>query len=282
MTNQSNKSNILLVILTLLMVVLVGAIIYLVSDMRKQRDNALENERQMKELLEKSTASDDLSNHDPKPIINRSSVNSSSQVISGSSSQAEDGPSESYSNVPVSQLPDGLYCYKGIWDSRNYNPQKCRIEFTKSGNSLSMCSYTNNNYDVIVPLSGSVNGTTVTLRGTARFEELVITLPLGNGLEHVVGDGTQGSLDDAVVRVDKVASSSVIGGKIKRVVGEYIGDGVSLSLFENGDAYFDGDPYTYSIKGDKVRLRDSDETLSFTFNSSSRTLKKGSVIYRRQ
>ena len=279
--NQSNKSNVLLVILTLLMVILVGTIIYLVRDMRQQRDNALENERQMKELLEKSTSREDLSNHDPKPIISRNNDNSSSNAIS-SSSQTEEGPSESYSNVPVGQLPDGLYCYKGIWDSRNYNPQKCRIEFTKSGNSLSMCSYTNNNYGVIVPLSGSVNGTTVTLRGTARFEELVITLPLGSGLEHVVGDGTQGSLDDAVVRVDKVASSSEIGSKIKRVVGEYLGEGVSLSLLENGDAYFDGASYTYSIKGDKVRLRDSNETIVFTFNSSSRSLKKGSVIYRRQ
>ena len=281
MIDQSNKSNILLVILTLLMVVLVGCVIYLVKDMRNQRDTALENERQMKELLDKSTSGENLRNHDPKPIISRNNNNSSSNTIS-SSSQAEDGPSESYSNVPVGQLPDGLYCYKGIWDSRNYNPQKCRIEFTKSSNSLSMCSYTNNNYDVIVPLSGSVNGTTVTLRGTARFEELVITLPLGSGLEHVVGDGSQGSLDDAVVRVDKVASSSVTGSKIKRVVGEYFGDGVSLSLLENGDAYFDGDSSTYSIKGDKVRLRDSSETLVFTFNSSSRTLKKGSVIYRRQ
>ena len=280
--NQSNKSNVLLVILTLLMVILVGTIIYLVRDMRQQRDNALENERQMKELLEKSTSSEDLSNHDPKPIISRNNDNSSSNAISSSSSQTEEGPSESYSNVPVGQLPDGLYCYKGIWDSRNYTPQKCRIEFTKSGNSLSMCSYTNNNYGVIVPLSGSVNGTTVTLRGTARFEELVITLPLGSGLEHVVGDGTQGSLDDAVVRVDKVASSSEIGSKIKRVVGEYLGEGVSLSLLENGDAYFDGASYTYSIKGDKVRLRDSNETIVFTFNSSSRTLKKGSVIYRKQ
>ena len=279
--NQSNKSNVLLVILTLLMVILVGTIIYLVRDMRQQRDNALENERQMKELLEKSTSREDLSNHDPKPIISRNNDNSSSNAIS-SSSQTEEGPSESYSNVPVGQLPDGLYCYKGIWDSRNYNPQKCRIEFTKSGNSLSMCSYTNKNYGVIVPLSGSVNGTTVTLRGTARFEELVITLPLGSGLEHVVGDGTQGSLDDAVVRVDKVASSSEIGSKIKRVVGEYLGEGVSLSLLENGDAYFDGASYTYSIKGDKVRLRDSNETIVFTFNSSSRSLKKGSVIYRRQ
>lgn len=279
--NQSNKSNVLLVILTLLMVILVVTIIYLVRDMRQQRDNALENERQMKELLEKSTSNEDLSNHDPKPIFSRNNDNSSSNAIS-SSSQTEEGPRESYSNVPVGQLPDGLYCYKGIWDSRNYNPQKCRIEFTKSGNSLSMCSYTNNNYGVIVPLSGSVNGTTVTLRGTARFEELVITLPLGSGLEHVVGDGTQGSLDDAVVRVDKVASSSEIGSKIKRVVGEYLGEGVSLSLFENGDAYFDGDSYTYSIKGDKVRLRDSNETIVFTFNSSSRSLKKGSVIYRKQ
>ncbi len=280
--NQSNKSNVLLVILTLLMVILVGTIIYLVRDMRQQRDNALENERQMKELLEKSTSREDLSNHDPKPNISRNNDNSSSNSVSSSLSQAEEGPSESNSNVPVGQLPDGLYCYKGIWDSRNYNPQKCRIEFTKSGNSLSMCSYTNNNYGVIVPLSGSVNGTTVTLRGTARFEELVITLPLGNGLEHVVGDGTQGSLDDAVVRVDKVASSSEIGSKIKRVVGEYLGEGVSLSLLENGDAYFDGDSYTYSIKGDKVRLRDSNETIVFAFNSSSRTLKKGSVIYRKQ
>lgn len=279
--NQSNKSNVLLVILTLLMVILVGTIIYLVRDMRQQRDNALENERQMKELLEKSTSNEDLSNHDPKPIISRNNDNSSSNAIS-SSSQTEEGPSESYSNVPVGQLPDGLYCYKGIWDSRNYNPQKCRIEFTKSGNSLSMCSYTNNNYGVIVPLSGSVNGTTVTLRGTARFEELVITLPLGSGLEHVVGDGTQGSLDDAVVRVDKVASSGEVGSKIKRVVGEYLGEGVSLSLLENGDAYFDGASYTYSIKGDKVRLRDSNETIVFAFNSSSRTLKKGSVIYRKQ
>lgn len=282
-----NNTNLLLTIIVLLIVALVAVVIYAVNDMRQQRDLAQEKARVMQEQLNRtqangealtqSTSSDnidvqDTPNQQPGAVSPEAKAEEDVQVQSIATSSR---------SVPLGELPDGTYCYKGTWNSANYNPSACHVEFTKSGNSLSRCSYTNNRFNVIVPLSGSVDGTTVTLQGSARFEPLEITLDLGDGIQELTGYGYQGSLDHATLTLKKVSGSSS-AGKISRVVGNYEGDGIALSLYQDGDAYWDGAYYTYSISGDKVKLRDTNTTYAFVFNSSSRTLKKGSTTYYRQ
>lgn len=284
-----NNTNLLLTIIVLLIVALVAVVIYAVNDMRQQRDFAQEKARVMQEQLNRTQANGEALTQSTSSdnIDVQDTPNQQPGAVSLEVKAEEDVQEQSIATssrlVPLGELPDGTYCYKGTWDSHNFKPQRCRVEFTKHGNTLSRCSYTNENYDVIVPLTGSVSGTTVTLSGTARFEPLIITLPLGSDIYHVVGDGSQGSLDDATVRVDKVDSKSIAGSKIKQVLGNYVGDnGEYLSLQENGDAYIFDAYYTYSISGDKVKLRDSNTTYAFVFNSSSRTLKKGTTTYYRQ
>lgn len=282
----NNKTNLLLSIIVLLIVVLVAVVIYAVNDIRQQRDLAQEKARVMQEKLNRSQASDGVIAQSAS-VENLGDNKAESQKSEPKSQNAtqedthERSIAISRSSVPLGELPDGTYCYKGTWNSANYNPSACHVEFTKSGNSLSKCSYTNNRFNVIVPLSGSVDGTTVTLQGSARFEPLEITLDLGNGIQNLTGYGYQGSLDHATLTLSKVSGSSS-AGKISRVVGDYEGDGAVLCLYQDGDAYWDGDYYTYSISGDKVKLRDSNNTYAFIFNSSSRTLKKGSTTYYRK
>lgn len=282
----NNKTNLLLSIIVLLIVVLVAVVIYAVNDMRQQRDLAQEKARVMQEKLNRSQASDGVIAQSAS-VENLGDNKAESQKSEPKSQNAtqedthERSIATSSRSVPLGELPDGTYCYKGTWNSANYNPSACHVEFTKSGNSLSKCSYTNNRFNVIVPLSGSVDGTTVTLQGSARFEPLEITLDLGNGIQNLTGYGYQGSLDHATLTLSKVSGSSSTG-KISRVVGDYEGDGAVLCLYQDGDAYWDGDYYTYSISGDKVKLRDSNNTYAFIFNSSSRTLKKGSTTYYRK
>ena len=281
-----NNTNLLLTIIALLVVVLVAVVIYAVNDMRQQRDLAQEKVRAVQEKLDSTQARDGAiaQSVSSETADEQKAQNQRPETDSPSKSEEDDQEQSIASSsrlVPLGELPDGTYCYKGTWNSANYKPSACHVEFTKSGNSLSRCSYTNNRFNVIVPLSGSVDGTIVRLEGTARFEPLEITLDLGDGIQNLTGYGYQGSLDHATLTLSKVSGSSS-AGKISRVVGDYEGDGEVLSLYQNGDAYWDGVYYTYSISGDKVKLRDANDTYAFKFNSSSRTLKKGSTTYYRQ
>ena len=113
-------------------------------------------------------------------------------------SPANTAPSQTAS-IASDLLPDGSYYYEGTWNSVNFDPQPCNVKFTKNGNQLSHCSYTNEHWNSKVNMKGHIKGKNIILKGICNNQPLVITIPIKDDMYYLVANGTQGSKDRATI-----------------------------------------------------------------------------------
>lgn len=99
-------------------------------------------------------------------------------------------------------LADGHYCFEGEWDSRRYAAQSCEIEFTKNGDVLTDCAYTNLKYNARVPLNGSIRGSELHFIGDIEGKQLIINLSIISGGECLIGEGVDNAHSGDKAKLD--------------------------------------------------------------------------------
>lgn len=98
-------------------------------------------------------------------------------------------------NSATRMLADGVYCYKGDWESSVYEAQPCKIEFVKNGNILSDCAYTNLQYNTRISLDGTINDDGLHLIGTIKGKKLLIFLKIDSDGNILTGKGVDYTTD---------------------------------------------------------------------------------------